>query len=810
MVDCTLMGERERSKSARVLVGSWHYGRMRKLFTVALVLASFSIALADSISSSQQQGKVNLAAPPLAEPFPLAAVRITGGQFKQGQDIAAKYLLSLEPDRFLANFRKDAGLEPRAKHYGGWEIQGVSGHSGGHYLSACAQAYAATGDNRFLNRVNYIVDELALCQEANTNGYVSAIPNGKKVYAEVSAGNIRSSGFDLNGCWVPNYTMHKVFAGLRDAYRLCGSVKALRVARGLADWFYVTFKPLTEEQMQRVLAAEHGGLNETFADLYADTGEARYLELARRFHHKAILDPLARGEDILPGKHANTQIPKLIGLATLYEIGGEAPDHKAADFFWDRVVNHHSYVTGGHCDHEHFGQPDRLNDRLSNMTAETCNVYNMLKLTRHVFGWRPQATVADFYERALLNHIRSTQHPDGRVIYNLSLKPGHHKEYQSPYDGFTCCVGTGFENHVKYAEGIYFHDDANLWVNLFIPSELHWADRGLMLRQETKWPNGDSSTLHLSLAKSSTFALRIRHPHWAKAGFTVMVNGKRQNISTQPSSYVEIRRKWKDEDRVEVRFPMGLRTEAMPDNPKRLAIFYGPTLLAANLGAEKDPYATDPLFVPVLLTQDRPVSEWVKPVAVEDLSFATWGVGRPRELQLTPFHSLHDRRYTVYVDAYTPEEFASKEAEIREMRAREARLAARTLDTVRIGEMQPERDHDLKGEHTSAGEAFGRKWRHATDGGWFSFDMKVKSGKPAELLCTYWGGDAGNRVFDILVNSTRIATQTLENNKPNAWMDVSYPIPADLTASGKVTVRFQAHPGKWAGGLYGARTLEQE
>jgi uncharacterized protein len=787
----------------------------RRTFKLIACLAGLGIAglvHADSFGTSRAPVLVQPAAPPQARPFPLGDVRVLEGPFREGQDAAVRWLLSLDPDRFLANFRAEAGLEPRAEHYPGWERQGVSGHSAGHYLSACAIGYAVTGDQRFLERVVYLVRELAECQAAHGDGYVAAIPNGRQVYAEVAAGDIRSSGFDLNGCWVPNYTMHKLFAGLRDAYRLADHAPALEVAIRLADWFEKIHANLTEEQMQAVMVAEYGGLNETFADLCADTGEVRYLALARRFHHRAVLDPLARGEDILPGHHANTQIPKLTGLATLYELDGRASDRRAAEFFWDRVVNHHSYVTGGHCDHEYFGPPDRLNDRLSPATTETCNVYNMLKLTRHVFGWNPVAAVADFNERALLNHMRASQHPDGRVIYNLSLQPGHHKEYQRFDDWWTCCMGTGMESHLRYGEAIYFHDDEGLWVNLFIPSQVHWRrGDGVVLHQETQFPMAGRVMLTLRLQGQETFTLRVRHPHWAAHGMRIAVNGEEQAVESHPSSYAELRRSWRGGDRVEITLPMTLRTESMPDNAQRIGIFYGPTLLAADLGPVNNPKAVEPGFVPVLLTDDRSVRDWVEAVPDKPLTFRSVGVGRPHDVELVPFFLLHDRRYTVYLDLFTAEGWARREAGIRAEKEREQRLTARTLDALRVGEMQPERDHNLQGERTGAGEALGRRWRHAVDGGWFSFELTVEPGQSAELLCTYWGGDSGNRVFDLIVEGQRIATQRLQADHPGQFFDVTYPIPGGMIEGReRVTIRFQAHPGAMAGGLFGARMLRAE
>lgn len=748
---------------------------------------------------------------PLANAFELSDVRLLDGPFKHAQDLDAAYLLKLEPDRFLAWFRKEAGLTPRAAVYGGWESQGVAGHCLGHYLSACSLMYQSTSDPRFRARVDYIINDLAECQRANGNGYLAAIPKGKEIFAQVARGEISSKGFDLNGGWVPWYTMHKLMAGLRDSYLLCKNNLALAVWRALADWTIDTTRNLTDEQWQRMLACEHGGMNETLADLYAITRQPKYLDLSEKFYHHAVLDALAAQRDELNGKHANTQIPKLIGLARLYELTGDPADRAAARFFWDRVVFHHSYVTGGHCIGEHFGPPDTLNDRLGPTTTETCNVYNMLKLTRHVFEWTTDPAAADFYERALYNHILSSQHPtDGRVIYNLSLEMGGTKEYQTQFDSFTCCVGTGMENHAKYASDIYYHDKTGLYVNLFIPSELDWKEQKLKLRQETRFPDEETTRFTVACAKPVRFTLHLRHPYWATSGVSVTVNGDPIVTTSTPSSWIEIKRKWSNGDRVELNLPMTLRLESMPDNPNRVAVLYGPIVLAGDLGNVDDPAAKNPDFVPVLLTGGRPPSDWLKPVENQPCVFRTENTGKPHDVTLHPFFRVHDRRYTVYWDIFTPAQWEAKEAAYKTELAVRRELEARTIDVMAIGEMQPERDHNLQGDKTSAGDAMGRKWRHATDGGWFSFEMKVLPDQTNHLAVTYWGSDGGgNREFDILVDGEKIATQTLERNNPDKFFDLVYSIPETLTrGKTKVTVKFQAHPNKWAGGVFGARVLK--
>jgi len=743
----------------------------------------------------------------LAEPFNLREVQLLKSPFLHAMQMNARYLLMLEPDRLLHRFRLYAGLRPKAPAYGGWESMGVSGHTLGHYLSACSMHYAATGDDTFRKRVDYIVGELALCQQKHGNGYVSAIPEGERIFREIAEGNIRAQAFDLNGGWVPWYTMHKLFAGLIDAFVHCGNEQALAVAKSLGDWAYHSTERLSEAQWQTMLACEHGGMNEAMANLYALTGDEKYLTLARKFYHKAVLDRLANGEDCLPGLHANTQIPKVIGVARLYELTGEKRYRDIATFFWERVVYHHTYVIGGHSDYEHFGSPDKLANRLSTNTCETCNTYNMLKLTRHLFSWEPKADYMHFYERALYNHILASQDPQtGMVCYYVSLKPGHYKTYSTPFDSFWCCVGTGMENHTKYGDTVFFHSDDALYVNLFIPSDLRWKQKGMSVRLETAIPENSTVSLHITPQEPVECTLLVRQPYWCVEP-RVRVNGRTLRVALARNGYLALRRRWQKGDRVEVVLPPRLYTEAMPDAPNLLAVLYGPIVLAGVLGTASDPEPR----VPVLVTNGKPPQYWTRMVKQSPLTFRTHRTGRPDDVDLLPFHRVHHQRYTVYWRAVTEAEWQKIDAAYREEQKRLQELEQRTVDAVRIGEEGSERAHNLQGEKTSWGDFNGRRWRHAVDGGWFSYDLRVLPDQHMQLWCTYWGSDRGGRMFDILVDGKKVATQVLNNNQPGSFFDVLYPLPLDCTAGKeKVTVRFQAHPGRLAGGVFGLRTLRTE
>jgi hypothetical protein len=749
---------------------------------------------------------------PSVQAFPLTEVELQAGPFLHATQLNEKSLLAFDPDRLLARFRSEAGLEAKAEAYGGWEGQSLAGHSLGHHLSACALMFQTSGNTQFKERAQYIVAELAAVQAANGGGYLGAFPKGKKVFEEeIAKGVIRSQGFDLNGIWAPFYTHHKVMAGLRDAYRLLEIQQALEVEKNFADWIGTIVLDLNNEQAQEMLHCEFGGVQETLADLYLDTQDEKYLSIARVFHHEAIMDPLAAGEDILPNKHGNTQIPKMIAATRLYQISADPQDLAPARFFWDRVVNHHSYVTGGHGNHEYFGQADQLTNRLSDGTTETCNVYNMLKLSRELFLLKPEARMADYYERALFNHILASQHPEtGRVIYNLSLEMGGHKEYQNPM-WFTCCVGSGMETHSKYGANIYYQGPDALYVNQFIASRLDWKEKGVEIIQETNFPEEQGTSLQIATANKQRFTLYLRYPYWAQEGLSLTLNGATIAVDASPGSYIELDRTWKDGDVLAFKMPFSLRLEAMPDDEDRIALLYGPLVLAGTLGPEEDPNANQADYVPVFMSEERDPNQWVKAVEGQINTFQSKGVGTPREVTFKPFYQVHDQRYSVYFDLFTQAKWETRQVAYQAEQARKKALEAQTYDAFQPGEMQPERNHNLKGDSLNMMQDFkGRKARGAERGGWLSFTMKVDPNQEMDLVLEYWGGFTGSKTFDILIDGEKIATENVSGKQDGAFIDVPYAIPSTLTAGkNQVEVKLAPHTGHRAGPFFYARTVKK-
>jgi DUF1680 family protein len=771
--------------------------------TIRHMRVAAALLLLTQVVFTAPQGDVTLKAPPSVSVFDLSDVHLLDGPFRHAMELDQAYILVLKPDRLLSRCREYAGLVPRDSTYGGWEKEALSSHFVGHYLSACALQYRGTGDRRFLDRINYVVDQLAECQKANGNGYVAGIPDGKRVFAEVKAGNIRAKGFDLNGVWSPWYTVHKIMAGLRDACLLAGNAKARDVLRGMADWSFETTNGLTDSLFQRMLDCEFGGMNEVLADVYTITGERKYLDLAEKFCHRAVMDPLAREEDRLEGLHGNTNIPKLIGAARLYELTGESRYAVMSRFFWETVTRNHSYAAGGHGEYEHFGAPRRLSDRLSEGTMETCNTYNMLKLTRFLFTRKPDVEYADFYERAMYNHILASQNPDdGMVCYFVPMGSGTHKQFSTPFDDFTCCLGTGLENHSRYGECIYFHDHDTLYVNLFIASEVNWRERGMHITQRTDFPNSETTRFIFSCAKPSGASLKIRHPFWA-GPLRIRLNGVAVVTDSAPSGYAAIQREWQTGDTLEVTLPMSIRLEPLPDLSARAAVMYGPILLAGDLGPVE---GTRP--VPAFVTNGRPVAEWTSQIRGRALTFETRGVGRPGEITLSPFYMMHNRRYAVYWDCVTDREWRDGEKEEKSEQSRLRSLQSRTVDSLLIGETAAEHAHRLEGEMTTIGHYRGRTWRQAAGTGWFSFEMKSRPDVRLQLVVTYWGSDAEKREFDIMVDGRNVATQVLSRNNPGNFFDATYTLPPELTrGKGSLTVRFSPHRGAIAGRVFGSRLI---
>lgn len=630
------------------------------IFTRRALLQSAALsALLPRLGWSAAAGKTEL--------FPPADVQLLEGPFAHSQAINRRFLLNLEADRLLAGFRTEAGLKPRAQRYPNWESTGLDGHTAGHYLSALAYE-AAGGNEQIRRRLNLMISELAICQREHGDGYVGAVPNGRAVWQEIAAGHIEAEDFALNKAWVPFYNLHKTFAGLRDAWFVAGNEQARDMLIRFADWCGRLVAKLSDAQVQTILKCEHGGMNEVLADVYAITAAPRYLELAKRFSHRVLLQALLRGEDKLEGLHANAQIPKVIGFARIGELDSDQRWIDAAKFFWERVTVARSVAFGGNSVSEHFNPANDFSRMVESREGpETCNTHNMLRLTAQLYRLDPQPRYADYYERALFNHILSSQHPEhGGFVYFTPIRPRHYRVYSQAGQCFWCCVGTGMENPGRHGNFIYARDARSLSVNLFVDSEIQWREQGLRLQQKTRFPDAESTRLSLKLDKPRKFTLKIRHPAWIEGELTITLNGRVQRLRSKPSTYAAIERVWRNGDQVEVALPMRHRLEPLPDGSDYVAIMHGPIVLAAKTGAQDldgliaddgrfSHIASGPLQpleqAPTLVADlDSKIAE-LKPVAGRPLTFKAANVVQPPsypDLELQPLFRTHDARYMVY------------------------------------------------------------------------------------------------------------------------------------------------------------------
>ena len=652
----------------------------RREFGVLMAAAPFAAGAQATLRPSRELGQpLKEGAALAARPFPLSQVRLLSGTCYTLQDRNRVYLHTLDPDRLLHTFRLTAGLPSKAQQLGGWERPDIElrGHFMGHYLSACGLMYSSTGDELLKRKATAIVSELGKCQKANGNGWLSAFPT-----------EFMQRLKERLPVWAPWYTLHKIMAGMLDMYHHCGSEQAMEIALGMATWAKKWSDPLSDEQMADILQVEFGGMNELLYNLCAATGDRNYEALAHRFDHARLFDPLAEGRDELKGLHANTQLAKLIGAARRYELTGEERYRRIVEFFWQQVALHRSYCTGGTSNGQRWRtDPDVLATELSATTQECCCTYNMLKLTRHLFTWSPEARYADFYERAFLNGIMGTMNPaDGMTTFYMPLESGYWKLFSLPFDCFWCCTGTGVESFAKLADSIFFHNEDGVYVNLFVPARLHWPEKGLFLRLETRFPDDDRINFEFQCEKAVTLTLRIRIPYWATAGTTVRINGEAQQAATKPASYCAIERTWKAGDRVEVAMPMSLHVHAMPDNPAVQAFMYGPLVLAGALGNEGLTYEMmysdptnprrgegmrgQPIPAPELLAPSANPADWIRPVgdpsieardvevvagspgdwlrAVGDSALAFHITRQRRALVMVPLNRLFGQRFAVY------------------------------------------------------------------------------------------------------------------------------------------------------------------
>ncbi len=755
--------------------------------------------------------------PSMLSGFPLSQVRLTDGPFKRAEELNRAYLLSLDPDRLLYHFRVNAGLPTTARPYGGWEASDwdFRGHILGHYLTACAQMAAHGGEPEFQRRVDYIVAALAECQSslgrtASHPGFLDPLPEAVFVRLEDGDGDVG----------VPYYTMHKTLAGLLDAYALAHNRQALDVLNGMAAWLKFRLDRLSDDQVQNALRIEPGGINEALANLSAITGNPDQLRLAQRLNHRLFFESFARGGDPLgpgpgPGRliHANTQVPKAIGAAREYELTGDETYRDVAVNFWRDVALTRSFIIGGNSDAEHFFERGTDSRHLTPRTAEFCNTYNMLKLTRHLFGWSPSAELMDFYERALYNHVLAAQDSEtGMNTYFMSLEPGGRKRFATPDQTFWCCTGTSMEMNSKVADSIYFHDADSLYVNLFVPSELRWAERGLVLQQSTNFPDGDRTELVFHTGQPQRLSLRVRYPGWARA-LNIAVNGLPLPVTESPGSYVTVDREWRDGDRVSIELPMSVRAVSLADDPSQVAFTYGPIVLAGDLGNAglelkprafvdngKDPkgprVSEPPVFVPGLVGRAADIAEHLQRLPGR-LAFRTVGAGRPHDVTLVPLYRITEDSYTVYWKCYDDSGWqAYWAAQAPKVAARVAN-EAKKVDAVWAGLPASEAAHD--GTESGAPIVSSRLslYRDATAGE-VAWKLKATEGAPMVLRVGYLGGDAA--AFDLMVDGKPLARERpkvpapAKPNRATVTTIKTYAVPASLIQHPVIELRFTGHP----------------
>lgn len=767
--------------------------------------------------------------------FHLNDVKLLDGQLKHAYELNAHTLLRYDVDRLLAPFRKEAGLKELAPLFPNWA--GLDGHVGGHYLSALA-FYAAQGNKECEERMLYMLAQLRECQLAAARnfpewgrGYLGGVPGSDNMWTTYKKGDFRA----FNSAWVPFYNLHKIYAGLRDVWVYCGNEDAKQMFLDCCDWLIDVSANVSDEKLEQLLGMEHGGVNETLADAYQITGDQKYLDAAKRYSHKWLLNPMKDHNGLhLDNIHANTQVPKVVGFSRVAELSGDKDYLEASRFFWDEVVNRRSLSLGGNSRREHFPSKESSIDFTQDIDGlESCNTNNMLKLTENLHRMDPDnAVYADYYERATFNHILSTQHPEhGGYVYFTSARPRHYRNYSVPNEAMWCCVGTGMENHGKYGQFIYTHKDNQLTVNLYAASELNWREAGIKLRQTTNFPYSEDSKFTITDG-SGKFTIRFRYPSWVREGeFQIKVNGKAlKSKSWKPGTYVNVDRNWKQGDNVEVFFPMHASIEHMPNVPQYIAILYGPITLAMKTGTEDLAMllADNSRFGQLAVGRKLPVDEAPYLIAnnVEDIVNDLDPIpGKPLhfrlrtrmenaiEGELEPFFELHDSRYMLYWLALSTDGYKEYMDNLaKEEKARMA-LDAATIDKVQPGEQQPESDHFMEADETSnKGVTNDVPFRDARNGAGFSYLMQTKGRTDLSIRVRYWGQDEWRTCeYDLYVDDTLVTSVNNSRKwRSSVWKYETYEIPSSaLKGKKQVRVRFVSKPHRQVGEIYEVRLIKK-
>ncbi|MBW3468394.1 glycoside hydrolase family 127 protein [Arthrospiribacter ruber] len=715
--------------------------------------------------------------------FDLRQVKLKDSPFKRAQEVDKKYILEMDVDRLLAPYMKEAGLTWSADNYGNWENTGLDGHIGGHYLSALSLMFASTGDPEINKRLDYMLEQLKLAQDQSGDGYLGGVPDGRKIWNELKSGKINAGNFSLNDRWVPLYNIHKIFAGLRDAYWIGGKEIAKPMLVSLSDWFLDLTDGFTEDQFQEMLISEHGGLNEVFADVAVMTGDSKYLSLAKKMSHNAILQPLKEEKDELNGLHANTQIPKVIGFQRIAQVSKDQNLHQASDFFWKNVVHQRSVSIGGNSVREHFHPTSDFSSMLSSEQGpETCNTYNMMRLSEMLFQLAPDRKYIDYYERAVFNHILSTQHPEkGGFVYFTSMRPQHYRVYSQPHENFWCCVGSGLENHAKYGQAIYAYRKDDLYLNLFIASELDWQEKGIKLIQKTDFPYKDESEITFSHKGKKSFNLKIRYPNWVKEGMLeVTINGEQVEVSVDRHGYITLNREWTSKDKINLKLPMETKAERLPDGSNWVSFSHGPIVLGAKTGADdlKGLFADESRMghvaagkmVPLELNQVLKKENNPLPVQQEGFRFLIASNEfhqSDEQIELLPFFEIHDSRYQLYWPIADKDELGEFKNQLYERDELMRRLEEVTVDQVAAGEQQPETEHSFKGRNTEIGQENGRFWRQTSDFFQYILKNQEKEGKVIRVIYLLPSSD---EEFNIYINGDLLKKESLAGVNDQLYM----------------------------------------